>query len=639
MEALRAFYAEGQRDSVRRRAWADLRETCGSALGPKGDILGLVAQYLSAGLREGVVAAAMERALAGFDREGWPPLLETVPEAPDDVVDLLVAGIDGLLVDHFGTSLSARGVRVLDPCAGAGAIVAGIVRRVGPEKLAEDLFANEARLGPYLLAAKRLEPFEGLCFATALALPDRGATPGFDFSGDANAERLRRQRDAEVRVVVADLRHAVGGGGRRVRETYGKAPGPVPAYFRWATDRVREGVAAFVTDGAWVDEPAFDAMRASLERELDLVDHRSETGITYLVRHPSLRRPHGARILYDGRELHPTAAHVWRTEILREEWQGFMPLVGGRSFFVEGFEGVEEGNDALQSSPKAKRALRRPFVKVWRRPLKKGSAWPEGLALVTLDEPFGVVAATAPPDRRVGRAYPFRIGARENVSAWAMARFRAAYGPVTERDAFDYVVALLHHPGYRSRYREDLRRGFPRVPLLSFEDGFGDDAPEVGPGAAYGTGWTPPGFFEEGTVPDFDDPFASPYARADVDEGFLLFSGLGAALVHLQTLYDRVRRDPLERVATEGKIGAMRLSRDRTRLVVSPTLTLEGIPERVFDYRVGRKSALEWVVEGMHARGDFAPDEESVVRLVEQTVAASLEALRLIEIIGDVALP
>ncbi len=56
---------------------------------------------------------------------------------------------------------------------------------------------------------------------------------------------------------------------------------------------------------------------------------------------------------------------------------------------------------------------------------------------------------------------------RENITDWALAQFQARYGEqVTKRDIFHYVYALLHHPQYRERYAENLKRELPRIPLL-----------------------------------------------------------------------------------------------------------------------------------------------------------------------------
>jgi predicted helicase len=46
-------------------------------------------------------------------------------------------------------------------------------------------------------------------------------------------------------------------------------------------------------------------------------------------------------------------------------------------------------------------------------------------------------------------------------------QFREHYSDrsITKEDVFHYVYALLHHPGYRERYAENLRRELPRIPF------------------------------------------------------------------------------------------------------------------------------------------------------------------------------
>ena len=48
---------------------------------------------------------------------------------------------------------------------------------------------------------------------------------------------------------------------------------------------------------------------------------------------------------------------------------------------------------------------------------------------------------------------------RENITDWAVDCFREHYGDsVSKWDIFYYTYALLHHPTYRERYAENLRR-------------------------------------------------------------------------------------------------------------------------------------------------------------------------------------
>ena len=56
---------------------------------------------------------------------------------------------------------------------------------------------------------------------------------------------------------------------------------------------------------------------------------------------------------------------------------------------------------------------------------------------------------------------------RDNITDWALAQFQARYGEqVSKWDIFHYVYAMLHHPQYRERYAENLKRDLPHIPLL-----------------------------------------------------------------------------------------------------------------------------------------------------------------------------
>jgi predicted helicase len=43
--------------------------------------------------------------------------------------------------------------------------------------------------------------------------------------------------------------------------------------------------------------------------------------------------------------------------------------------------------------------------------------------------------------------------------------------------------------------------------------------------------------------------------------------------------------------------GKMKLNKDKTSLRVNDSLILEDIPPEVFNYRLGNRSALEWVID------------------------------------------
>lgn len=195
-------------------------------------------------------------------------------------------------------------------------------------------------------------------------------------------------------------------------------------------------------------------------------------------------------------------------------------------------------------------------------------------------------------------------GRRENITEWALGEFRERYGTaVTKRDIFHYVYALLHHPAYRSRYAENLKRDLPRVPM----------------------------------VPD-----------AEIFDAFV---AAGRQLAELHLTYETATPYPLARTIAPGATPAslfhvekMKVTKDKSAVVVNPSLTLAGIPPEAFNYRLGNRSALEWVVDqyqtGTDARSGItsdpnrADDPEYIVRLVGQVVAVSVATVGIV-----VALP
>ncbi len=201
------------------------------------------------------------------------------------------------------------------------------------------------------------------------------------------------------------------------------------------------------------------------------------------------------------------------------------------------------------------------------------------------------------------QCFPFYIydedgsNRRENVTDWALARFRQHYRDeeITKWDIFYYVYALLHHPDYRETYAANLRRELPRLPF----------------------------------APQFH-----PFVQA------------GRRLAEIHVGYEAQPEYPLtwlenEEARLSYRVEKMRLSRDRTQLRVNDFLTLAGIPPRAFDYRLGNRSALEWVVDRYQVRSDKRSgivndpnrldDPLYIVRLVGQVIAVSLETVEIVE--------
>ena len=194
---------------------------------------------------------------------------------------------------------------------------------------------------------------------------------------------------------------------------------------------------------------------------------------------------------------------------------------------------------------------------------------------------------------------------RENITDWVLAQFRAHYRDeaITKWDIFHYVYALLHHPDYRERYQANLKRDLPHLPY----------------------------------APDFWD-----------------FAKAGKRLGEIHIGYEEVPEHQLtfienHEVSINWRVEKMKLSKDKTQLVYNNFLTLEGIPAKAFDYRLGNRSALEWVIDQYRVKTDKrsgivndpnrADDPRYIVKLIGKVIAVSLETVEIVERLPDLGVP
>ena len=79
----------------------------------------------------------------------------------------------------------------------------------------------------------------------------------------------------------------------------------------------------------------------------------------------------------------------------------------------------------------------------------------------------------------------------------------------------------------------------------------------------------------------------------------------------------------------------MKLSKDKQSLYVNESLTLAGIPPETLDYRLGSRSALEWVIGQYQVKGESDPNREDdptyIIRLIGQVVRVSIETAAIVK--------
>ena len=187
---------------------------------------------------------------------------------------------------------------------------------------------------------------------------------------------------------------------------------------------------------------------------------------------------------------------------------------------------------------------------------------------------------------------------RENITDWALAQFRTHYkdDTITKWDIFHYNYGILHHPDYRNKYQANLKRDLPHIPFA---------------------------------------------------QDFWGFANAGARLAEIhvnyesQPEYDKLKFVQNPNVPLNWRVEKMKLAKDKTSLVYNDFLTLDGIPAKTYDYRLGTRSALEWIINQYCVKTDKrsgivndpnrADDPQYIVRLIGQVISVSLETVDIVE--------
>jgi predicted helicase len=230
-------------------------------------------------------------------------------------------------------------------------------------------------------------------------------------------------------------------------------------------------------------------------------------------------------------------------------------------------------------------------------------------------KPFSVLMCNRIPDLNFygdpQQCFPFYTydesgqNRQENITDWALQQFTTRYADesISKVDLFHYIYAVLHHPHYREKYAADLDLQLPRIPY----------APDP-PGSPIGT-------------------------------GFWKFAEAGTKLAELHVSYEKQAEYPLQRLESQDaplnwRVEKMKLSKDKTQLIYNDFLTLGGIPSEVFEYRLGNRSALEWIIDQYQVKTDKRSgiindpnrqdDPEYIVRLIGKVTTVSLETTKIV---------
>ena len=193
-----------------------------------------------------------------------------------------------------------------------------------------------------------------------------------------------------------------------------------------------------------------------------------------------------------------------------------------------------------------------------------------------------------------------------NITDWALNRFVNQYGKkgINKEAIFQYIYAVLSNPSYKKKYELNLKREFPRIP-----------------------------FYED----------------------FNKWAAWGSALMDLHINYETVKPYPLERRDVEIDLkagytiedlekGRLKANKADGIVKIDSYTDLMGIPATAWEYKLGNRSALEWILD-QYEEGKakdptiaekfdtykFSDYKEQVIDLLKRVCTVSVETMKIIE--------
>jgi predicted helicase len=203
------------------------------------------------------------------------------------------------------------------------------------------------------------------------------------------------------------------------------------------------------------------------------------------------------------------------------------------------------------------------------------------LSAIGQSKPFHTMAVNVIPDLHLtgdSQCFPLYVydeegkNKKDNITDWGLEQFRNHYqdSTIEKIDVYHYVYGILHDPAYREKYAANLKRELPRIPF-----------------------------------------------RTD----FLAYAEAGKKLMDIHIKYEDQDKYPvteewslpknyvhphgiavnsIEQVPLQERYYVSKMKRDKndpTKLIYNDFLTISGIPSEVDEYKLGNRSALNWIID------------------------------------------
>jgi predicted helicase len=187
---------------------------------------------------------------------------------------------------------------------------------------------------------------------------------------------------------------------------------------------------------------------------------------------------------------------------------------------------------------------------------------------------------------------------------------------ITKEDIFHYVYAALHNPAYRKKYEINLKREFPRIPLY-------DDFWQ----------WA-----------EWGKQLMDLHVNYEKAKGYALSLSFPNAVVgnpgQGAGVDSRLRRAGMTNKKLKPKLKA---DKNANAIIIDDETTLTGIPKEAWEYKLGNRSALEWVLDQYKESTPsdptiaekfntykFADYKKEVIELLKKVCTVSVETMKIV---------
>ena len=208
-----------------------------------------------------------------------------------------------------------------------------------------------------------------------------------------------------------------------------------------------------------------------------------------------------------------------------------------------------------------------------------------------------------------------------NITDWGLEQFHIHYrdSKIKKEDIFNYIYAVFHNPLYIKKYETNLRRGFPRLPF--YKDfwkwaKWGKELMEIH--IQYESQMSYPLEEHNYTI------------KAEAKRQKELFINVAEP----ESMYSRQPKVKVKLIA----------NKEKGIIEIDELTFLTGVPKEAWDYKLGNRSALEWVLDQYKEKKPkdptiaekfntyrFADHKVEVIDLLKRVCTVSVETVRIIK--------